>query len=173
LRDGEEDEILEGLKLAVHESVEIGAPPQSVWRLLTDIHKMPMFSGFGPIPGIQSARWVVGESCLEGAARQVRNTDGSTHIEDVVIAAPPSRLEDRIHGFTSPFRLLVREVRDRFELVPKDGATVLERTFAIELKSPVWLPVAAMLVPLLRQAVRRHHRAIIAELQRARDARES
>jgi hypothetical protein len=148
------------VKLAFDESIEIGAPPDEVWNVLTDNDAMPLFSGFGPIPAIRSARWIQGDEYREGAVREVQNADGSSHREEVVTAVKARCLEDRIHDFTSPFRWLVREARDRFELVPNGDRTEMRRTFAIELTNLAWWPAAALLLPLLRRAVRRHNAAL-------------
>lgn len=142
--------------MRLRETIQIQASPETVWSTLSDIENMTMFSGFGPIPGIASARWIEGDVCRTGAVREVRNRDGSTHREDVVLADPPHALEDRVYGFTSPFRFLVREARDRFELTPSAGGTTLQRTFTLELTSPIASPLAALLLPALHRAVQRH-----------------
>ena len=81
---------------------------------------------------------------------------------------PGERLEDRIYDFSSPFRFLIREVRDRFDLAPKGSGTVLARTFALELESPLVWPVVFAIRPLFRRALRRHHEAVRVQLERSR-----
>jgi hypothetical protein len=152
------------MTLSLRISSEFAAPREAVWAVLTDLGLMPLFTGFGPIPGIASARWVQGDEPREGAVREVRNRDGSTHREEVVALVPRAVLEDRIHAFTSPLRLLAREARDRFELADLGAGTALTRTFSIELRSPLALPVVALLLPLLRAALHRHHAALRGKL---------
>jgi len=98
-----------------------------------------------------------------GAVREVQNLDGSKHLEDVVAAAPAERLEDRIYAFSSPFRFLIREVFDRFDLIAKGQGTELERTFSLELKSPLVAPLVYAIIPLFRRALRRHHHELLAK----------
>jgi hypothetical protein len=153
------------MKVVLEESVDFPVAPGMVWDVLTDIENMRTFVGFGPIPGIASARWTSGDGCRVGAVRAVENTDGSKHFEDVVAAVPGERLEDRIYDFSSPFRFLIREVRDRFELAPKGNGTELGRTFALELKSPLVWPLVYAIIPLFRRALRRHHEALRKKLE--------
>jgi hypothetical protein len=154
------------MQLDLVETVAIAAPRSALWALLTDLDAMPMFTGFGPIPGIERVRWIQGGGYQQGAVREVHNRDGSTHLEDVAEIRPEELLVDRIYGFTSPLRFIAREARDRFELVEHGGTTTLTRTFALELTSALALPLAAALRPLLRAAVRRHHAALRARLER-------
>jgi hypothetical protein len=137
-----------------------------VWALLTDIESMGSFAGYGPIPGIARARWIEGNSYREGAVREVENRDGSRHREDIMAARAPDLLEDRIYGFTSPLRFVVREAHERFELEATAEGTALRRTLALELLSPLCYPLATLLVPLLRRAIRRHHAALAQSLER-------
>jgi hypothetical protein len=154
------------MDVRLSETASFPAPPEAVWAALTDLDNMPLFSGYGPIPGIAEARWIDGSSFRAGAVREIRNRDGSTHREDVAAAVAPTLLEDRIHGFTSPLRFLVREARDRFVLTAEQrgNGTRLERTFTLELRSAVVAPLAALLLPLLRRAIRRHHAALAVRL---------
>jgi hypothetical protein len=156
------------MKLTLGESIQLDAPPPLVWDTLADIGNLPLFTGFGPIPGIESARWIRDDACRPGAVREVRNTDGSIHREEVLAASRPERLEDRIFAFDSPFRFIVRQGYDRFDLVPVGNRTELRRTFVFELTSPVWWPLASVIRLLFRSAVRRHHGALRAKLGTAK-----
>jgi hypothetical protein len=147
------------MDLRLSENASFPASPEAVWATLANLDNMPLFSGYGPIPGIAEARWIDGDSFCAGAVREIRNRDGSVHREDIAAAVAPSLLEDRIYGFTSPLRFLVREARDRFVLTTDERGTGtnLQRTFTLELRSALVAPLAALLLPLLRQAIRRHH----------------
>jgi len=137
-----------------------------VWAMLSDISMMTGFVGFGPIPGIQSAAWIDGDQLAEGNRRAVTNTDGTTHLETVVRVDPPRLIVDRIHDMTSPLRVFVREIEDRFELEPTaEGGTLMVRTFDVHLKSRAFLPIAALLGPALRRALHRHHRSMSGSLR--------
>lgn len=156
------------MQLSFHETHLFSQTPETVWPVLTDIEGMTSFAGYGPIPGIARARWAEGDTCCrQGAVREVENRDGSRHREDVVALRAPELLEDRIYGFTSPLRLFVREVRDRFELQAVPSGTALRRTFTLELLSPLGLPLAALMLPFLKRALRRHHAGLATRLDRA------
>src|SRR5687768_14323373 len=114
------------MDVVVREELVFSASPEKVWQRFADITSMKSFVGYGPIPGIASARWIQGEGSA-GSVREVTNTDGSRHHEEVVAYEPHRRMEDRIFGMTSPFRFLVREARDTFELTPEGTGTRLVR----------------------------------------------
>lgn len=144
------------MRLVISVSRFIDAPPEAVRSHLGEISNLVDFVGYGPIPGIRSARWEDGGEMRVGAVRRVENTDGSTHREEVV-RCEPDLVEDRIFDFDSPLRHLVREIRDRFELARAEGRTRLDRSFAVELKSPLTYPAAWVIGTLaLRPALRRH-----------------
>jgi len=147
------------MDLRLSEKARFPASQEAVWAALANLDNMPLFAGYGPIPGIAEARWLDGDSFRAGAVREIRNRDGSVHREDIAAAVAPSLLEDRIYGFTSPLRFLVHEARDRFVLTADEQGTGtnLQRTFTLELRSALVAPLAALLLPLLRRAIRRHH----------------
>ena len=83
------------MDIVVVEEALLPAERETVWALCTDITHMSSFVGYGPIPGIESAVWIEGEG--EGGVREVRNTDGTTHREEVLALRHPALVEDRIY----------------------------------------------------------------------------
>ncbi len=133
------------------------ASTERLWAFLTDNANLPTFIGFGPIPGIVGARWLTQGEIRLGAVREIRNTDGSTHREEVVTFEPGRAYEDRIDEFSSPLRWLVRQCSDRFEFEKTGSGAKLRRSFRIELRSPLLMPVALVLRGFMRKAIDRHH----------------
>jgi hypothetical protein len=144
------------MNIAIHETASIPMPLEKTWERFADIGAMTSFVGYGPIPGIQSARWLEGSGAV-GSVREIVNTDGSKHKEEVMVFDLHERIEDRIFDMTSPFRLMVREARDIFEFSAEGDGTRLERTFRFELTSPLWWPAARTIGAFFRRAMRRHH----------------
>ena len=151
------------MDVVVREEIVFASSPENVWQRFADINTMESFVGYGPIPGIAYAKWIEGNGA-QGSVREVTNTDGSRHREEVVAFEPHHRMEDRIFGMTSPFRFLVREAHDSFEFSPDGDRTRLVRTFRFTLTSPLWWPVAALALAVFRRAVRRHHASVAARL---------
>ncbi|HXE71430.1 MAG TPA: SRPBCC family protein [Candidatus Nitrosotenuis sp.] len=121
---------------------------------------MTSFEGYGPIPGILWARWRDEGGPRLGAVRDVGKTDGTVHVEEMVVFDLPTRHSARITGLKPPLSLLVREIYDDFVLRPDRDGTRLERTFSTCLTSRLVLPLALALKPLLRRALRRDLRNI-------------
>lgn len=147
------------MHVVIVETTELPAPPADAWAHMTDIASLTDFVGYGPIPGIASARWIQGTGA-KGSIREVTNTDGSRHREEVIDVQQLRRLEDRIYDVSSPFRFLVREARDIFELSESPRGTRLVRTFRFELRSRAAWPIAKAVAVLFRRAVRRHHETV-------------
>lgn len=143
--------------------VIIDRPIEAVWAYLLDPTHLTDFAGYGPIPGIASAR-VEGSEGL-GMRRIITNTDGSTHREEVIAYEPPRRIVDRIDGFDSPVRLLARHITDEFRFEPRGEATELVRTFEVELRSPLLWPIARVMRALMARAIARHHASAKAQLE--------
>lgn len=157
------------MEIVVREECVFAASPAVTWDCVADIGAMEAFVGYGPIPGIASARWVKGDGAV-GSVREVTNTDGSRHREQVVVLERHRRLEDRIHAITSPFRFLVREARDTFEFRAEGDHTRLVRTFRFTLTSASWWPIAIVVLACFRRAVRRHHAVLAERLDQGRGA---
>ena len=151
------------MKLEVIQSVVFPAPPDRVWALLLDIQQMEMFVGWGPIPGIVDAKRIQGTGS-PGSVRAISNRDGSTHKEEVMELVQLKHYEDRIFDLTSPLRLMVHDVRDRFALEADGAGTRLNRTFTFELSSVLWWPAAMLIRSAMGVAVTRHHAEIARRL---------
>ena len=148
------------MQLVIHEAVVFDSSPEAVWALCVDVAQMLSFGGYGPIPGIASVRYLRGTEPTTGAVREITNTDGSTHCEEVVDLVPLRRIEDRVFAMSSPFRFLVSEGQDVWEFDAVEGGTRLRRSFGFTLRSPLLWPVAMIAMALMRRAIRRHHTMI-------------
>ncbi len=148
------------MQVDVCETIWIRRTREEVFDFTNAVENMTSFVGFGPIPGIVSARWLEGGGPAPGARREVTKSDGTTHLEEMVTYEPPGRHCARITGLAAPFAWLVREIRDDFWLVADAGGTRVDRIFRAELTVPLAWPAVMLLRPLLREAVRRDLRGV-------------
>ena len=144
------------MRLVLTETATFPARADRTWALLTDIEAMPSFRGWGPIPGIERAEWLQGEGG-PGSIRRVHNLDGTSHSEELAAVIPRERLRDRIFDIASPAARLVRSMTDEWELREVADTTRLTRTFEIELRSGLLLPLGLFMRWAMRRAFRRHH----------------
>lgn len=152
-------------RIDVRVSVVVRHPIDAVFAHLTDVANLSEFVGFGPIPGIREAKWENEDGIRLGAIRTVVNTDGTQHREEVVGYDPPRRIEDRIFDVTSPLRHLAKDIRDEFVFETVEDGTRIVRTFSVEPKNRLAVPVVSMMAKTaLRPALLRHLEALEAAI---------
>lgn len=106
------------------------------------------FVGFGIVPGIRDARYETeGEPGL-GSRRRITKTDGTEHIEEIVVFERPALHVSRIAGLSPPLSWLVREAEDGWRFTAVATGTRVDRTFTFELTSALWFPFAFPLMHL-------------------------
>jgi len=125
------------------------------------------FVGFGPVPGIRQASYETPGQPRLGSRRRILKTDGTEHLEEIVAFDPPLRHVSRVTGLSPPFSWLVLSGEDDWKFEESSGGTVVERTFAFELTSPLAAMAAFPLLHLfMRPAVRRDFRNIAKACER-------
>ncbi len=77
------------------------APEQIAGQIL-DLAKWTEFKGYGVLPGIRSAEFEVQTPGIVGTRIRVTNTDGSSHVEEIVEWEPARRLRLDMKDFSPP-----------------------------------------------------------------------
>ncbi|MHB0960741.1 MAG: SRPBCC family protein [Pirellulaceae bacterium] len=80
--------------------------PEDIARQILDLAKWPEFQGYGPIPGIKVAEFEIETPGIVGTRIWVTNTDGSTHVEEIVEWEPGRRLRLHMQEFSAPLSRL-------------------------------------------------------------------
>lgn len=147
--------------ITIREQVSLPLRPEQVFDFLASEEGFLSFAGGGIVPGIAEVRFDHGGFRKVGSKARVRNTDGSTHREEIRRVDRPRGYAVRIDRLSSPFRFLVRHVDEVWTLSPNGTGTSIDRAFVFTLRSALSLPVAAPLGHVLfRHAMRRHHDAL-------------
>lgn len=149
------------MKIRIEESTVLPLPPDETYDFLVSPEAYKLFTGFGPIPGIENVVWHTGSSREVGSVGTVHSSDGSTHRETITEAARPTRYAAKIDDFKSAFRLLTSEARETWDMTPVDGGTRIDRCFVFQLRSPLLWPIGAALGRFFAAAVRRNHEAML------------
>jgi uncharacterized protein YndB with AHSA1/START domain len=129
--------------------VQIAAPPDTVFDVGADYRSFARFMhGYGPIPGITSARMHGDAAPAAGARRDIHMSDGST-VEEVILAFDrPSQHRYRwVRPPAPPFSLVVRVAEGEWLFEPAQGGreTRLIWTYGFELTSALAYPAALIL----------------------------
>lgn len=136
----------------------IARPPRVITEQILDLASWITFTGYGPLPGITSATFDRQASGIVGTRIRVVNTDGSSHVEEIVEWDPDRRVRLVLSDFSRPLARLATHFVETwdFELI-KEG-TMAARSFELHPKSAWARPVLWLIARLLRRAVARHLR---------------
>jgi Polyketide cyclase / dehydrase and lipid transport len=136
--------------------------PEDIAGRILDVARWPDFAGCWPIPGITAAEFEARTPGVVGSRIRVINTDGSSHIEEIVEWQPDRRLQLRMEQFSPPLSRLATEFLESWAFRRLGGATRVTRSFELHPKSPVARPVLWLISLLLKRAIARHLREMSA-----------
>src|SRR5262249_49194140 len=76
-------------------SETLDVAPEEIARQILDLDRWPEFQGYGVLPGIRAAQFEARKPEVVGTRIRVTDTDGSSHVEQIVEWEPDRRL--RLH----------------------------------------------------------------------------
>src|SRR6476660_522343 len=112
-----------------------------VARQILEVANWLEFKGFAFLPGIKAARFEVRTPDVIGSRIKVTNTDGSSHVEEIVEWQVGSRLKLHMHQFSPPLARLATGFDEAWEFEPRDGKTAVTRSFNLYARSALSWPV--------------------------------
>jgi hypothetical protein len=142
--------------------------PADIAGQILDVAMWPEFTGYGPLPGVRSAEFEARTPEVVGTRINVTNTDGSTHVEEIVGWHPDARLELHMAGFSPPLSRLATRFEEEWAFVRAGDVTQVARTFRLYPKSVLARPVVWLISLLLRRAVAPHLRKMKASSHQPR-----
>ena len=134
--------------------------PEEVAEKILDTSHWPDFDGYGPLPGIKSARFTKRTASIVGSTIHVENTDGSSHTEQIVLWNPPHELRLRLGEFSAPLSMLADYFEERWEFDRLQNGCAVRRSFALHPRSLIAWPIVWLISWLLKGAVKKHLRQI-------------
>ena len=137
--------------------------PEDIARQILDLTKWPDFHGYGPLPGIKVAEFEVQTPSIVGTRIRVTDTDGSSHIEEIVEWEPDRRLRLLMHEFTAPLSWMAKNFVETWDFQRTGSETKVTRSFQLHAKSILAWPCLWMISILLRRAIARHVRQMMNE----------
>jgi hypothetical protein len=130
--------------------------PAELQAAFLQVEEWPSFTGYGPLPGIRQAQFQERTDQILGSVISVINTDGSTHIEEVIAWRPGVGMQLKMHQFSKPLSRLASHFLETWELEATLDETRVDRHFALYPTSLLTWPLLWMISRLLRRAVARH-----------------
>jgi len=136
------------------------ASPEHVFAGIVDLARWPLFSGYGPLPGIRAASLPPGQVMALGARVRVDDMDGTHHHERVEGFEPGRRIALAME-LTPPAAHVMAGIHEEVLLAASSGGTTVTRTFIATPRAWYTWPLAWLFGSfLLRRAVDRHNAAV-------------
>ena len=136
----------------------LSLPPGEIAERILDLANWTDFRGYGPLPGIKAAEFEVRTPGIVGSRIRVTNTDGSSHVEEIVEWQPDQRLRLHMQDFSAPLSRLATGFEETWEFERIDDATRVTRSFQLHPRSAVARPFLWLISFLLKRAIARHLR---------------
>jgi uncharacterized protein YndB with AHSA1/START domain len=135
----------------------IASPPEEIAEQILDLSRWPEFRGYGRMPGIKAAEFEARTPEVIGTRIRVTDTDGSSHVEEVVEWEPGRRLRLHMGEFSPPLSRLAVGFDEMFEFERTGGQTRVVRRFELHPMGTATRPLLWLISTLLSRAIARHH----------------
>jgi hypothetical protein len=143
------------VNVLLHTERTIRAAPAAVYVLSIDARRFPpLFTGFGPIPGLR--RITLHDAVAVGSTRELEDNSGLVMQERIDALDQDRRHAYTLSGLHPPLAWLVRAGHADWTFTPVADGTQVVWTYAFELTSPLVWPLAwPLLQGFMRGAMRR------------------
>jgi hypothetical protein len=131
---------------------------EEIARRILDLANWADFTGYGFLPGIRVAEFELRTPDVVGSRIRVTNTDGSTHVEEIVDWQPDRRLQLRMQDFSAPLSRLATRFDETWEFQNREATTEVTRSFELQPRSTLARPFLWLIALFLKRAVARHLR---------------
>jgi hypothetical protein len=129
---------------------------EEIVQQILDLENWTDFQGFAFLPGIRAAEFESRTPEVVGTRIRVKNTDGSTHVEEIVEWHPGRRLTLHFRNFSPPVSRLATRFEETWDFEPIRGGTKVVRSFRLFAKSFLTWPLLWLISILLKKAIARH-----------------
>jgi hypothetical protein len=118
---------------------------QAICTEILDTQRWSGFKGYSILPGIERAYFETKTPAWVGSRIKVQNTDGSTHVEEIIEWDVANRIALRFQEFSAPLEYLAACFIEAWEFRPSPEGTEVSRRMTLYPKGFFgWL----MLIPI-------------------------
>ncbi len=135
---------------------EFSIPPEELAEGILDLARWPEFDGYGPLPGIRSAEFLVHTPDIIGTRIRVTNRDGSTHVEEIREWDPHRHVSLHMDTFVLPLSRLATHFEEAWHFERRDKTTYVKRVFKLYPTNHLSQIALWLISRLFRRAVSRH-----------------
>lgn len=130
-------------------------PAEAIMTVMTDVSRWSEFSGYGPLPGIAGAVYETRTADMVGSRIRVTNTDGSSHVEEIIRWVPGAAVAMKMHEFTPPLSRLATHFIEEWTFETRGPGTLVTRRLQLYPRSAATWPFLWLISLLLRRAIAR------------------
>ena len=113
---------------------------QEICAEFLDTNRWSDFKGYSILPGIQSASFEIKTPNLAGSRIKVKNTDGSSHVEEIVEWDEASGFSLKFHEFDSSLKNLASHFIETWSFKTSASGTEITRAMTMYPKGVIgWL----------------------------------
>lgn len=123
---------------------------------IADLSRWPEFTGYGRLPGIESATYEIRTPNMVGSRILVRNTDGSGHVEEILHWEPDSHIHMKLHEFTPPLNRLASHFLETWTFTATPTGTQVSRQMELFAKNGFTRPILWLISNMLKRAIDAH-----------------
>ena len=123
---------------------------------ILNLDNWPDFKVFGVLPGIKEAEFEVKMPEIVGSRIKVIDTDGSSHVEEIVEWQIDRRLRIHMKEFSPPLSRLAIDFEETWDFEPSDSGTKVIRSFKLYTKSAFTRPLLWVVSVFLKKGIARH-----------------
>ena len=136
----------------------LGIPSDQIAEQILDISRWSSFQGYGVLPGIKAAEFEIRTPEIVGSRIRVTDTDGSSHLEEIVEWEPDRRIRLLMHQFSPPLSRLATGFEETWEFSRIGRDTRVVRSFELHPSCSAARPLLWLISILLKRAIARHLR---------------
>ena len=130
--------------------------PAEIAAEIADLDNWTDFKGYGILPGVAGAEYGLKTDEMVGSRIHVRNTDGSTHIEEILVWDPPERLLLKLREFSRPLSRLADYFTEEWLFELRGDTTQVTRRFEMFPRRALTRPMLWVISRFFRRAIDRH-----------------
>lgn len=133
----------------------ISLRPSEIMAQISDTERWKEFTGYGILPGIAEAYYIHKTGDMKGSRIQVKNTDASSHVEEILLWQEGQRIEMKMYEFSPPLKYIASHFLETwaFDKGEDEKTTLILRSF--ELYPKFWLtcPILWLISLVFRKAI--------------------
>lgn len=145
---------MSAIKFSCHKF--ISQSPQAISNQIADVEKWKEFKGHGFLPGIADAVFDPKTPEMVGSKIWVKNTDGSQHVEEILLWKGDREILMKLHEFSPPLKGIASHFMEHWKLEKGDGGTRVERAFELHPRSIFTQPFLWIISLFFRKAIDKH-----------------